>query len=91
MQMAKANESDPAAIESAFKETNSILKSADIGDSSSPAVFTVKEFDGVKADALKLTAPHFKKGEIITWGLDFDGAAGTATADFDLVLTFLEG
>jgi hypothetical protein len=29
MQMAKANESDPAAVESAFKETNSILKSAD--------------------------------------------------------------
>lgn len=44
-----------------------------------------------KADFVGAEYPHIAAGTIITASLDYDGASGTATADYSLVLTFLEG
>jgi hypothetical protein len=43
----------------------------------------------VAADAKN--PPHFAKGSVITWLVDFDGAAGTAAADVMILFSFLEG
>jgi len=65
------------------------VTSVSIGDSDAPVeIDTIAEFDG----ALALGQyPHIVDGTIIQCVLDYDGAAGTATDDFTLVLTFTEG
>ena len=60
------------------------LASAAIGDSDTPAEFDRDNFIGTQF-------PHIDKGTKVNVGLDFDGAGGTATANFTCVLTFLEG
>ena len=57
----------------------------DIGDSDVPAEKTVSNFAS--------TGPTgaFSKGDVLEFVLDFDGAAATATDDFTLVITQLEG
>ena len=66
-------------------DTNSILASASIGDSGTPIAFTVADFASTNPTGA------FSKGEILVATLDFDGAAGTATDDFTLVVTLLDG
>lgn len=66
-----------------------LLATSAIGDSSTPAVWTRTTFDGALTD--QVAAPHFADDTIITWLLDYDGDGGTATADFDLLFTFVEG
>jgi hypothetical protein len=56
-----------------------------IGDSGAPA-----ECDE-PGDFVDDNYPHIAAGTIIDCGLDYDGAGGTATHDFTLVLTFTEG
>ena len=60
------------------------LASASIGDSGTPVEFSQANFVGAQF-------PHIAKGTIVKVVLDHDGAGGVATADFTLVLTFLEG
>ncbi|HSF80933.1 MAG TPA: hypothetical protein VLA49_06845 [Anaerolineales bacterium] len=56
----------------------------DIGDSDSPAEVTRTGFVGGQY-------PHIAAGTLVNIGLDYDGAGGTATANFTIVLTFTEG
>ncbi|MFZ2097325.1 MAG: hypothetical protein WAV05_11880 [Anaerolineales bacterium] len=57
----------------------------DIGDSGTPAECDAPgDFEGDNY-------PHIAAGTIVTAALDYDGAGGTATHDFTLVLTFTEG
>ena len=57
----------------------------DIGDSGVPGcVDAPDEFVGGNY-------PHIAAGTVIVATLDYDGAGGTAAADFTLVLTFTEG
>ncbi len=60
------------------------LDAKDIGDGGTPAIFG-------KADFVGAEFPHIAAGTIIVVGLDYDGASGTATADYSLLLTFTEG
>ena len=60
------------------------LASSSIGDGNVPAEFDWNDFVGSQF-------PHIVKGTVIAIVLDYDGAGGTATADFTLVLTFTEG
>ena len=66
-------------------DTNSILASASIGDSNAPVEFDVDNW------ATTNPTGAFSKGQILVATLDHDGAGGTATDDFTLVITALEG
>jgi hypothetical protein len=65
-------------------DTDGYLDGVDIGDSNVPAEF-------VKANFVNTEFPHILKGTIVALSLDYDGAGGTATHDFTVVLTFTEG
>ncbi len=65
-------------------DTDGYLDAKDIGDSGTPALFGKSDFVGAEY-------PHITAGTIITASLDYDGASGTATNDYSLVLGFLEG
>ena len=65
--------------------TDSILASASIGDSNTPVEFDVDNWATTNATGA------FSKGEILVATLDYDGAGGTATDDFTLVITVLDG
>jgi hypothetical protein len=61
------------------------VKDKDIGDGGVPGcVDDPSEFVGSNN-------PHIAAGTVIVATLDYDGASGTAAADFTLVLTFTEG
>lgn len=61
------------------------LLSHSIGDSGTPVrKETMAEFVGEQF-------PHITKGTIVVFTLDFDGAGGTATANFSALAVFLEG
>ena len=60
------------------------LDGVDIGDGGTPAEFVQANFVGSQF-------PHIAKGTVVTLALDYDGAGGTATHDFTVVLTFTEG
>lgn len=60
------------------------LASTSIGDSATPVEVGRSRFVGGQY-------PHIDKGTKVAIALDHDGAAGTATANFTLVLTFTEG
>lgn len=78
-------------IGGASADDDAFMTDKDIGDSSAFLTYGPKEFDGVKADVLKISAPHLNKGDVVTWLLDFDGAAGTAAQNVDIQFTLLEG
>jgi hypothetical protein len=61
------------------------LASHAIGDSSVPVTKTRADFAST-ADNGK-----FSKDDVLAIALDYDGAGGTATDDFTLVITILEG
>ena len=65
-------------------DDDAYLESASIGDSHTP-----EEFD--REDFVNDQHPHITDGTIVKVALDYDGAGGTATQDFTLVLTFVEG
>jgi hypothetical protein len=67
-----------------------ILAAKTGGASGTPSLFTVSAFNGadVPADG---SLPHFAAGDIVAWDVDYDGSAGTAAANMELVFYFLEG
>ncbi len=65
-------------------DTDGYLDAKDIGDSLAPAEFDKDDFVGAEY-------PHIAKGTIIAALLDYDGAGGTAAANYTLVMTFVEG
>jgi hypothetical protein len=66
-------------------DAEAYVKDKDIGDSYTPAVCSTT------TDFVGSNFPHIAAGTVIKASLDYDGAGGTATADFTLVLTFTEG
>jgi hypothetical protein len=66
-------------------DTDSILTASDIGDSNAVTSFTRANFAA--------TNPQGKvsKGEILVFTVDFDGSAGTAAANLNLVVVATEG
>ena len=65
-------------------DTDGYLDGVSIGDSDTPAEFGQDDFVGTEFH-------HIVKGTIVALSLDYDGAGGTATHDFTVVLTFTEG
>lgn len=65
-------------------DTDGYLDGVDIGDSQTPIEFGKSSF-------VNTEFPHIVKGTIVVITLDYDGAGGTATHDFTVVLTFTEG
>jgi hypothetical protein len=60
------------------------MVAASIGDSNAPVEFDRDNFVGSQF-------PHILKGTVFAAALDFDGAAGTATQNYSLVMTFTHG
>ena len=70
-------------------DANGYIEAFAIGDSNTPVEKeALTDFDGALADS---QYPHIADGTILVLTLDYDGAAGTATDDFTIVLTFTEG
>jgi hypothetical protein len=65
-------------------DADAYLDAVDIGDSHTPGEFDRDNF-------VDTQYPHIADGTVVKIALDYDGAGGTATADFTLVLTFTEG
>ena len=80
-----SNDSDALLIFGISTDTNSILASTVIGDTSVPAEFDVDDWATTNPTAA------FSKGEILVATLDHDGDAGTAIANLTLVVTVIEG
>jgi len=80
-----SNDSDATLELGISTDTNSILAAAVIGDSNVPVEKTRSDFVSTNPTGA------VTKGEIVVITLDYDGAAGTAAADFTCVVTVLEG
>lgn len=63
----------------------------DIGDSNTPAEFDGNDFVDTDGNTHGRYYPRIVDGTIVVITLDYDGASATATDDFTLVLTFVEG
>ena len=70
-------------------DRDGILAQKDCGDSGTPNAYTIGDFNG--ALATPGSPYHFPKGDILTWDLDFDGAAGVAAQHVSIVFMFTEG
>ena len=70
-------------------DTDGYITSYSIGDSNTPVEKeALTDFNGALAGS---QYPDISNGDIVVAILDYDGAGGTATDDFTLVLTFVEG
>ena len=67
------------------------LTSSSIGDSGTPAEFDGNDFVDTSGNTHTRYYPRISDGTVVVITLDYDGASGTATDDFTLVLTFAEG
>ncbi len=65
-------------------DDDAYLVAFDIGDSGTPITKARTDFVGGQQ-------PHILAGTVFVSTLDFDGAAGTAAQNVDIVLTFSEG
>jgi hypothetical protein len=79
-----SNNSDATLKIGTAADDDSALTAAAIGDSGTPVVFDVDDFAG---DGY----PQFAAGTVVVLTLDFDGAAGTAAQNVNIVVTFGEG
>lgn len=79
-----SNDSDATLKVGTTADDDSALAAAAIGDSGTPVVFDGDDFVG---DGL----PQFEAGTTLVLTLDYDGAAGTAAQNVNIVVTFLEG
>jgi hypothetical protein len=83
------NDSDAKLQLGTGGDADGIMTAKAIGGSGTPLTFVKTNFDGSQCDARN--PPHFAKGTVITWLLDFDGDGGDAAADVTLLFSFLEG
>jgi len=72
-------------------DADEYLTSSSIGDSGTPAEFDGDDFVDTAGATHTLYYPRIVDGTIVVVTLDYDGASGTATDDFTIVLTFEEG
>jgi hypothetical protein len=72
-------------------DTDGFLVACVIGDSAVPVEKEIANFDGALLTRPGSEPPRLQDGDIFVAILDYDGASGTAAADFTLVLTFAEG
>jgi hypothetical protein len=72
-------------------DADEFLTSSSIGDSHTPAEFDGDDFVDTSGNTHNRYYPRIADGTVVKIALDYDGAGGTATADFTLVLTFAEG
>jgi hypothetical protein len=72
-------------------DTDEYLTASAIGDSNTPAEFDGDDFVDSDGNSHNCYYPAIPDGTIVVATLDYDGASGTATDDFTLVLTFVEG
>ena len=72
-------------------DADEYLTSSSIGDSHTPVEFDGGDFVDTSGNTHTRYYPRIADGTIVKIALDFDGAGGTATEDFTLVLTFAEG
>ena len=72
-------------------DADEYLTSSSIGDSGTPVEFDHDDFVDADGNSHNRYYPHIADGTIVAIALDFDGAEGTATDDFTIVLTFTEG
>jgi hypothetical protein len=72
-------------------DADEYLTSSSIGDSGTPAEFDGNDFVDTAGASHARYYPRIADGTIVAIALDYDGAGGTATDDFTLVLTFAEG
>ncbi len=72
-------------------DADEYLTVQDIGDSGTPAEFDGDDFVDTAGAQHNAYYPRIADGTIVVITLDHDGSAGTATDDFTIVLTFLEG
>lgn len=71
-----SNDSDATlliGIGGASPDDDAIMTGKAIGDSGTPAYFTVADFDGVLADVLRSSAPRLLPQVDLTWKLNFNG------------------
>ena len=85
-----SNDSDATLKVGTSADDDGVFAAATIGDSSTPKIWDKGDFSGALGVAGS-GLPHFAKGTIIAWVLDYDGAGGTASANVDLLFTFVEG
>ena len=83
-----SNNSDAVLDVGPAANGDGVIDGLTIGDATARLVDS-SDFNGVEADGY--SGVHFNKGDVITWLLDFDGAAGTAAQDVSLVFVFTEG
>jgi hypothetical protein len=84
-----SNDSDAMLQLGAGDDADGVMTAKVIGDSGAPVTFAKTSFNGALCDAKN--PPHFAKGTVITWLLDFDGAGGAAAANVTIMFSFLEG
>lgn len=84
-----SNDSDAKLQLGLADDADALMTAKVIGDSLTPKTFVKTDFNGAKADAKN--PPHLDKGAVVTWLIDFDGAAGAAAKDVTILFSFLEG
>lgn len=82
-----SNDSDATLKVGTTADDDSALAATAIGDSGTPVVFDGDDFVGAGLSGL----PQFEAGTTLVLTLDYDGAAGTAAQNVNVVATFLEG
>jgi hypothetical protein len=71
-----SNDSDATltiGIGGATMDADGIMTAKAIGDTGTPVFFTVADFNGILADALRSSAPRLAPGTDLTWNLNFNG------------------
>ena len=86
-----SNANDGLLIVGDSSDTDEYLTSSSIGDSGTPAEFDGNDFVDTAGNTHAAYYPRIADGTVVVATLDYDGASGTATDDFTLVLTFAEG
>ena len=86
-----SNANDGLLIIGDSSDDDEYLTSSSIGDSNTPAVFDGNDFVDTSGNTQTRYYPRIAAGTVVRATLDYDGASGTATANFTLVMTFEEG
>jgi len=86
-----SNANDGLLIIGDSSDTDEYLTSSSIGDSNVPAEFDGDDFVDTSGNTHSRYYPVISDGTVVVATLDYDGASGTATDDFTLVMTFVEG